>query len=125
MNEKVVLVVRVLLGLGLLVFGFNKFLHFMPMPPMSPEAGAFAGALFATGYIFPIAAIVQITAGISFLTNKFVPLMAVVLFPIMLNAFLLHAFLDPAGIGGALVFTALNVVLMFAHKPAYAELLKP
>ncbi|WMX13028.1 hypothetical protein [Aureispira sp. CCB-E] len=124
MNEKVVLGIRILLGLGLVLFGSNKFLHFMETPPLSPEAGEFMGAMVKAGYILPIAGAVQVLAGISFLTNKFVPLMVVVLFPIMLNAFLFHAFLDPAGIAGAAVVTTLNVVLMFAHKPAYDKLLQ-
>lgn len=125
MNEKVVLAVRVLFGLGLLVFGFNKFFGFMPRPEMTEEAGAFMGALFKTGYILPIAGLVQIAAGVSFLTNKFVPLMAIVLFPIMLNALLVHAFLDLGGIALALIFTLLNVFIMIVNKPAYEPLLKP
>jgi len=125
MNEKVVLGIRVLLGLGLVMFGSNKFLHFMETPPLSPAAGEFMGAMAKTGYILSVAGAVQILAGISFLTNKFVPLMAVVLFPVMLNAFLFHAVLDPSGVAGAAVVTTLNVVLMFANKPAYEKILKP
>lgn len=125
MNEKVVLGIRILLGLGLVLFGSNKFIGFMPNPPLSPEAAEFMGAMAKAGYILPIAGIVQILAGISFLTNKFVPLMAVILFPIMLNAFLFHAVLDPTGIAGAAVVTTLNVVLMFANKPAYEKILQP
>lgn len=125
MNEKVVLGIRILLGLGLVVFGLNGFLHFMEMPPLSQEAGVFIGAIATAGYILPIVSVVEVLAGISFLTNKFVPLMAVVLFPVLLNAFLFHLVLDPAGIAGAAVFTVLNVVLMFANKPAYEKMLKP
>lgn len=125
MNEKVVLGIRILLGLGLVMFGSNKFLGFMETPALSPEAGAFMGAMAKTGYILSVAGAVQILAGISFLTNKFVPLMAVVLFPVMLNAFLFHAVLDPSGVGGAAVVTTLNVVLMFANKSAYEKILKP
>ena len=51
--------------------------------------------------------------------------MAVVLFPVMLNAFLFHAVLDPSGVAGAAVVTTLNVVLMFANKPAYEKILQP
>lgn len=117
--------IRLLLGLGLVMFGSNKFLGFMPNPTLTPEAEEFMGAMAKAGYMLPIAGVVQILAGTSFLTNKFVPLMAVILFPIMLNAFLFHAVLDPAGIGGAAVVTTLNVVLLFANKPAYNEMLKP
>jgi uncharacterized membrane protein YphA (DoxX/SURF4 family) len=125
MNEKVVLGIRILLGLGLVMFGSNKFLHFMEPPALSADAGAFMGAMAKTGYILSVAGAVQFLAGVSFLTNKFVPLMAVVLFPVMLNAFLFHAVLDPSGVGGAAVVTTLNIVLMFANKPAYEKILKP
>ncbi|BDS10250.1 DoxX family membrane protein [Aureispira anguillae] len=126
MNEKVVLGIRVLLGLGMLIFGLNKFLMFIPIPPpATPEAGALMGAFAASGYILPIVGIVELVAGIAFLANKFVPLMAVILFPIMLNAFLFHAVLDPGGVAGAAVFTLLNILLMFGYKSSYDELLKP
>jgi|VirMetMinimDraft_7_1064189.scaffolds.fasta_scaffold27904_3 uncharacterized membrane protein YphA (DoxX/SURF4 family) len=126
MNEKVVLGIRVLLGLGMVVFGLNKFLNFIPVPPPeSPEALALMGAFVASGYIMPIVAIVEIITGIAFLANKFVPLMAIVLFPVMLNAFLFHAVLDPVGVAGSAVFLALNIVLMFANKPAYEKILQP
>ena len=49
---KATLIVRILMGAMLIVFGLNKFLQFMSMPPPAPEMGAFMGALFATGYIF-------------------------------------------------------------------------
>ncbi len=125
MNEKAVLVLRILLGLGLVAFGLNKFIGFMPQPPAPEEGGAFLGQLAKSGYVMTIAGIVYLAAGISFLTNKFVPLMAVVLFPILLNAFLYHARFDPAGIAGAAVFTVLNILVMVAYKPAYNDLLKP
>lgn len=125
MNENVKLAVRLLLGLGMLVFGLNKFIYFIPVPPpATPEAGALMTAFVASGYIMPIAGIVEVVAGISFLTNKYVPLMAIILFPIMLNAFLFHAVLDPGGVAGAAVFTLLNIVLMFAYKSSYDKILK-
>lgn len=124
-NEKVVLVIRILLGLGLVIFGLNKFMNFMPQPPAPEEGAAFLGQLFHAGYIMNIAGVVYLAAGISFLTNKFVPLLAIILFPILLNAFLYHARFDPAGITGAAVFTVLNILVMIAYKPAYNDLLKP
>ena len=122
--NKAKLIVRILLGLMLVIFGLNKFLQFMPMPPMPEAAGEFMGALVNSGYIMAIVAIVEIAAGILLLVNKFQPLALVILFPVLLNAFLFHLFLDIAGIGGAAVAMAMNVFLMFANKEAYSELLK-
>jgi putative oxidoreductase len=94
------------------------------VPPMPEAAGAFMGALVTSGYIMTIVAIVEIVTGILLLVNKFQPLTLVVLFPILLNAFLFHLFLDLAGIGGAVVALAMNVFLMFANKEAYSAVLK-
>ncbi len=53
-----IIIVRVLLGLVFAVFGSNAFLHFIPVPPMQGDAGAFMGALFhsrsfSSGFIAP------------------------------------------------------------------------
>ena len=117
-------IIRFLLAIMLIVFGLNKFLQFMPMPPLPDVAGAFMGALAASGYILPIVAIVEIGAGIFLLINKFKALALVVLFPVALNAFLFHVFLDLPGIGGAFFLIIMNVFLMFGEKDAYASLLK-
>jgi len=46
---------RILLGLLFTVFVSNPFLHVIPMPQLQGDAGAFMGALFHSGYIYPIA----------------------------------------------------------------------
>ena len=122
--EKATLVVRILMGAMLVVFGLNKFLQFMSMPPPAPEMGAYMGALFATGYIFPLIAVIEISTGALFLANKFTALAAIILFPVMLNAFLAHLFLDSAGIGAAALIISMNLFLFFANKEKYSEVLK-
>ena len=117
-------IIRILLGLIVLVFGLNKFLHFIPMPPHPGEAGEFMGALAKSGYIFPIVAIVEIGTGILLLINKYKALALIILFPVMLNAFLFHAFLDLPGIGAAAFAVIMNVFLMFRTKSSFNELLK-
>jgi len=115
-------ILSVIYGLFLLIFGLNGFLNFLPLPEMTEEAGAFAGSLAQTGYIFPIVGSLQIIVGILLTVNKFRPLALIVIFPIMLNAFLLHLFLDPAGVAGSLVAIILNVFLFIAHKESYKNL---
>jgi putative oxidoreductase len=117
-------IIRFLLGIMLIVFGLNKFLQFMPMPQLPDDAGAFMGALAASGYVLPIVAIVEIGTGILLLINKFKALALIILFPVALNAFLFHVFLDLPGIGGAAFLIIINVFLMFSTKESYKELLK-
>ena len=124
MKTKILLAVQILVGLGLIVFGLNKFLHFMANPPVAPEMGMFMGALAKTGYMFPLVGAIQFLAGLSFVLNRYVALMAVVITPVMLNAMLAHLFLDPVGIGGSLVILLLIIVVMFKNKESYATVLK-
>ena len=122
--NKAKLIVRILLGIMLVVFGLNKFLQFMPMPPMPDAAGEFMGALVTSGYLMVVVAAVEIFAGILLLVNKYQPITLVVLFPVLLNAFLFHLFLDPAGIGGALMAMAMTIFLFITNKDSYTELFK-
>jgi len=46
------------------------------------------------------------------------------IFPVMLNAFLFHAFLDLLGIGAAALAVIMSVFLMFRTKNTYYDLLK-
>jgi uncharacterized membrane protein YphA (DoxX/SURF4 family) len=122
--KKAKLVVRVLLGVVLIIFGMNKFLQFMPLPPMSLAATDLMTALVDSGYIMVIVAIVEVVTGILILLNKYLALALVILFPILLNAFLFHLFLDLPGIGGASFAILMNVFLIFVNKKKYSELLK-
>jgi hypothetical protein len=88
------------------------------------EASEFMAALVKSGYLMEAAAIVEIVTGIMLLINRFLSLALVILFPVLLNAFWFHLFLDPAGIGGAFVAMAMNHFLFFANKESYKPMLK-
>jgi len=117
-------IVRLLLALILLTFGLNKVLNFMPFPPMPEEARKFMGALVESGYIMYVVAIVEIVSGVSLLIDKLSSFWIIVVFPILLNAFLFHLFLDIAGIAGALLAISLNVYLMIKYFNDYKGLFK-
>ena len=123
--KKVTLIISILLGLMLIIFGLNGFLQFMPMPEMADPGQQFIGALMQTGYILAIVAIVEILAGILILINKYQALALIVLFPILLNAFLFHLFLDIQGIGASVFALILTIYLLINHKEKFSALLKP
>ena len=122
MNSKVFTILRILLGVFILVFGINKFLNFLPMGEMSADAGAYFGALVNSKTLVLIA-IVEITAGITLILNKFGALLAIILMSISVNAVLFHAVLDPANIAGALVLLILNSITLYGYKDKYKALL--
>ena len=61
--QKAVLGARIVLGLIFFVFGLNYFGKFLPLPELSEPAGAFMGALAASGYMFPLVKITEIVGG--------------------------------------------------------------
>lgn len=116
---------RILLGLIFTVFGFNFFFHFIPQPPPPPAAGAFAGALFATGYLFYLLKTVEILSGLALLAGVFVPLALTLLAPVVVNILFFHAFLAPSGLALALVLLVLELFLAWSYRGAFAPMLNP
>jgi putative oxidoreductase len=115
-------ILRSLLGLIFLVFGLNIFLQFLPQPPLPPAAGEFFGALAKTGYFVPMIGATQVIAGALLLAGIAVPLALILLAPVVVNIFLFHVFLAPGGLPLALIVVALEVILAWMHREAYAPL---
>ncbi len=123
MNSKVFLVLRILLGLFVLVFGLNKFIEFLPAPEgMIEDAMTYFGAL-VNSKTMVLVAILEIVAGLALILNKFGALLALILMSVSLNAVLFHAVLDPGNIAGALVLLALNITVIIGYKDKYRALL--
>ena len=116
-----VLAARILLGLIFLVFGLNAFLHFMPMQPLPGDAGRFAGILFTSRYLF-VVALIQVVSGDLLLVGRFVPLGLTLLGPVIVNIFLFHLLLAPAGLPLALVCVVLEAFLIWAYRRAFEGL---
>jgi len=115
---------RYLLGLVFFVFGLNFFLHFLPNPTMPPAAGAFAGAMGATGYLFLLVKITEVASGALLLANRFVPLALALLAPVIVNIFFFHAFLEgPATLPLPVILLALEIYLAYSYRDAYRPML--
>lgn len=115
MNTTINTIARYLLGVAMLVFGANKFFHFMPNPELPEKAGAFMGALAETGYIFPILGVFYLLIGLLLVLNKAVPLALIMLIPISINIVAFHLFLAPSSILLAAIIAILNLLLLYAN----------
>jgi uncharacterized membrane protein YphA (DoxX/SURF4 family) len=125
-TRKIILTVtRLSLGLLFIAFGLNFFLHFMPTPPAPPRGAAFAGALFASGYLFPLLAATEVVAGLLLVSNRFVALALALLAPIVINIVGFHLFLAPSGLGLALAVLTAELTLAWNHRGAFAPMLRP
>src|SRR5437868_502756 len=119
------IIARVLLGLGFVVFGSNAFLHFIPMPPIPQTlAGDFTRVFIASGYVNVIGAL-QVICGLLLLIGRFVPLGLTILGAIIVNILIFHALMAPEAIPPGLVFTALELFLVWRYREAFIPLLKP
>lgn len=123
MNSKVFMIIRFILAIGLLFFGANKIFHFMSPPPPPEEAMGYWQALTVSKTMM-LVAIVEIAAGLSLLINKYAALMMIIMMSVSVNAVLYHLTLDPATTMMALVLLLLNIIMLFAYKDKYKELLK-
>ncbi|MET0389501.1 MAG: DoxX family protein [Polyangiales bacterium] len=116
---------RLLFGLMFLVIGIDGFLHFIPMPeePMSDGAMAFGGALFQTGYMFPLIMGTQALCGALLVLNRKVPLALLILAPVVVNIFAFHYFLTPNELGMSIGIVLVHLYLAWSYRSAYRALL--
>jgi uncharacterized membrane protein YphA (DoxX/SURF4 family) len=116
---------RVLMGLIFFVFGLNGFLEFIPQPPAPPDdpAMAFGMALKNTGYLFQLVKGTEVLVGVLLLSNRFVPLALALIAPVIVNIFLLHAFLAPAGLPMALILLVIEIGLAWSYRDVYRPML--
>ncbi len=122
MNTKLIMALRLLLGLILLVMGSNKFFHFLPMSPMEGPPADFMGALFATGYMFPLIAITEIVAGVLLLIHKWTGLALIFASIMSVNIILFHLALNPEGIALGAVVAISTIVLIYANWKKFKTL---
>ncbi len=124
MKSKAPLVARILLGLIFFLSGIVGLFNLVSPPSNLPQdMVTFMNGMMATKYLFPLIKGTEIVCGALLLFGAFVPLALVALAPIVLNIFLLHAFLEPSGLPIALFIGALEVYLAFFAKP-YSEIVK-
>ncbi|HLW32213.1 MAG TPA: hypothetical protein VKX40_08115 [Aequorivita sp.] len=124
MNSTFTRILRVILGLGLIFFGLNKFIHFnfVPTPTFTEEATNFMNSLDNTGYVLLVLGAFEIIIGLLLLFKKWVSFALILLAPITLNILLFHMFLDSPGILLAMIVVGLNGMLIYKHWKNYRPL---
>lgn len=117
-------VVRILLGLGFVVFASNYFVPFLPaQDPPPPEALPFLGGFMGSGML-TLVKVIELGAGLLLLSNRFVPLALALLAPIIVGIVAVHVLLMPAGLPIALVFLALELIAAWSYRGAFAPMLR-
>lgn len=119
--KKVTLIIRVLFGLILLASGISFF--FTTPPPMEGAMGDFFKGMAATKYFFYLLKGTEIGCGLAFIVGRFVPLALVIIAPVILNIFLVNAFMAPEGLAIAAVLGIFQSYLAFFSQE-YSPMIK-
>ncbi len=122
MSKKVSMLLRIILALVLIVFGLNKFAHFLPAPEVAGEAAEFLGALGKAGY-FPILGVLEVFAGVLLLSNKWIGFALVLTASMAANFLIFHFKYDLAGSGPAVLVTLLTIALIYGNWGRFRSLL--
>ena len=124
----IIFILRTALALVFLAYGINYFYHltFVPIIPIDKKKELpLLEMLTKTGYFFELVYGTQIACGFFLLIDRFSPLFTIIAFPVTLNIFLFHYFIDPNNennlyIYGAILFV--NLLLLLRYRKAYRPL---
>ena len=110
------------LALVYLVFGANYFVHFLPMPPMSGNAGNFVGLLYSTGFL-AIVKVFEIAFAILLIVPATRALGLLLIAPISVNILLFELVIaQQPGVG--IVLVAANALAIAFSKNKYLPIVQ-
>jgi putative oxidoreductase len=119
------IIVRVLLGLLFVYAAGSFFLKLAPEPETTGAFKAFQVGIVASSYILPLAKILELLCGLSFLIGKYVTLSNIIILPVTLNILLINLYLTPEGIPIAVFIFLGNIFLIFSHWQNYKGVFTP
>ena len=118
-----VIIVRVLMGLIFVASAIVVLFKLVPVPPLEGDVKTFNEGIAAATYFMPTLKSIELVCGLALILGRFVPLATVVLFPIIVNIFLFHAFMAPEGLPVAIFLLLGNLFLAYVNRKKYEPLL--
>ena len=118
-------IARWFMALIYLIYGLNYFFHFFHGNLPAGRAGDFEGGLIRSGYFFEYMKGMQILAALLLFSNRYVPVVLVIIFPVSMNIFLFHTFLLASGLVVATLLILANTFLLYAYRKYYAGIFVP
>lgn len=110
------LILFTLFGLMFINAGLDKFLHYMPVPPLEPEVVKAIEALMTITWLVPFVGAVELLAGVLFIFPKTRLLGALMIFPVMVGIMLHNAVYMPEGLAIAGIFFLINLWVFYENK---------
>lgn len=117
-----VIITRILMGGMFLFASIVVLFNLVPHPELTGKVKVFMDGIAATGYLLTMLKIFELVCGAAFLLGRFVPLAAVVIFPIILNILMFHIFLEPSGLPIAILLMIGDLFLAYYYRDKYKPL---
>ena len=117
-----VIITRVLMGGMFLFASIVVLFNLVPHPELTGKVKVFMDGMAATGYLLTTVKIFELLCGAAFIIGKFVPLAAVVIFPIILNILMFHIFMDHSGLPIAILLMIGDLFLAYYYREKYKPL---
>ena len=113
------IIVRILVG-GLMLFAsLSYFFKFGEQPAPVGDMKTLMDGFMASKYLLPLAKSVELIAGLTIISGKFMKIGAVILVPVTLNILLINVFMMPEGIPIASALFVGNLFLIYTNWDSY------
>lgn len=125
MKKNVDNIVRILLGIGLLIFGLDKFLEFVPHNHVMDEdlVTAYHG-LLANKFIMPTVGAVEVLSGVFLIIGRYVIVALTAMIPIVVGILGFHLSVDIEGILPGLVAGGMLLYLILSKRAVIGDFIK-
>lgn len=118
-----IIIVRLLLGGMMLFASISYFFNLGPTQPQpTGDLATLMAGFMASKYIFPVAKTIELLAGLTLISGKFLRIGIIVLLPISINIFLIHAVVTKTDLPMAGAILLANVFLIYANWSSYKHL---
>lgn len=124
MINKVLHAIAILFGISMVIFGANKLIPFLPMPPLTPEQQEIFNAFATIKWLMPQIGVGELVGGLLVIFPKTRALGAIMLIPITIGILVHTATLFRSDILFSAVFFFINVWIIWDHRGQYKHMIK-
>jgi uncharacterized membrane protein YphA (DoxX/SURF4 family) len=119
-----ILIIRILLGAFMVFASVSYFFNLIEAEAPTGNLLTFMTGIMASKYLLPLAKAVELIAGISLLSGKFMKVSLLALLPISINIFLIHTVTQLSEVRVAVFVLGANLFLIYAHWEYYKVLFR-
>ncbi len=113
----------ILFALVFINAGLDKFLHYMPVPPMSAVLQKVGEAIGTIKWIIPLAGFIELVSGLLIIFPKTRTLGALMIFPVLIGILVHNATFMPEGLVIAGVLFLIEIWILVDSKEKIMQLI--